>query len=108
MPMDEKMPTAEDHWDALIENNPDMAHAFALGLARMGVPIANFLRHTNSALATFAQDPSGSPFWKEIAGSKPIGEKFVPDSAILHPSAPPASETQQVNDYVAKRYGRRE
>jgi hypothetical protein len=32
VPVDQKMPSAEDHWDALIENNPDMAHAFALGL----------------------------------------------------------------------------
>jgi hypothetical protein len=47
---------------------------------------------------------------KEISGSKSAGEKFVPHTAILHPvsSTPPASETEQFNDYIRNRYGSRE
>lgn len=96
--MDRKTPSAEDHFDA----NPNMASAFALALANMGVPIAKFLQHTNSALATFAQDPSAWRGWQEIMGSKPIGEKRIFDTEIVHPTV-----SGEVSDYIQRRYGER-
>jgi hypothetical protein len=97
---EQKTPSAEDHWDALVENNPDAAHAFALGLARIGVPLANFFRHTNSALAKFAMDPNNARDLL-MGGPRPAGEKFVPDTAILHPGQ------SEVDTYIRKRYGER-
>jgi hypothetical protein len=91
---------AEKHWDVL---PPSMARGFALGLARMGIPVAEFLRHTNKALAAYAVDPDS--FMRELGGHRPAGEPFVPDTAVLHPDK---SETSRVDEYIARRYPGRE
>jgi hypothetical protein len=83
--------SAEDHWSTLAESNPGAAEAFALGLARAGNPLAKFFQFTNTALGKAVADPK-----RYLSGPTPAGEKYIPDTAILHPPR----ENAPMDEYV--------
>jgi hypothetical protein len=104
--MDKEQFSAEQHWDDLAANNPSLAQAFAAALGRVGVPLAKFLGHTNSALTEALRDPAATANYvgRQLSGPSVAGEqRSVPDSVIREAADNAALRDLEMDDYVQAR-----